>query len=45
MIDLSSNAAERFRINGRDLEARSGDSGKVDAVMTGRVPMLHVVHE
>lgn len=45
MINLSHKAAKRFRINWKDLEARSGDFWKVDAVMVGRVPMLFIVHE
>ena len=45
MIDLSNRAAKRFRINWKDLEERSGDFWKVDAVMIGRVPMLLIVHE
>jgi hypothetical protein len=45
MIDLSNKAAKRFRINWKDLEERSGDFWKVDAVMIGRVPMLLIVHE
>jgi hypothetical protein len=45
MINLSNKAAKRFRINWKDLEARSGDFWKVDAVMIGRVPMLFIVHE
>jgi len=45
MINLSNKAAKRFRINWKDLEERSGDFWKVDAVMVGRVPMLFIVHE
>ena len=45
MINLSKKAAERFRIKWKDLEERSGDFWKVDAVMIGRVPMLFIVHE
>lgn len=45
MIDLSNKAAKRFRINWKDLEERSGDFWKVDAVMIDRVPMLFIVHE
>lgn len=45
MIDLSNKAAKRFRINWKDLEERSGDFWKVDAVMIARVPMLLIVHE
>ena len=45
MIDLSHKAAKRFRINWKDLDERSGDFWKVDAVMIGRVPMLFIVHE
>jgi hypothetical protein len=45
MIDLSNQAAKRFRINWKDLDERSGDFWKVDAVMVGRVPMLFIVHE
>ncbi len=45
MIDLSHQAAKRFRINWKDLVERSGDFWKVDAVMIGRAPMLFVVHE
>jgi len=45
MIDLSNQAAKRFRINWKDLNERSGDFWKVDAVMVGRVPMLFIVHE
>lgn len=45
MIDLSKKAADRFRINWKDLEERSGDFWKIDAVMVERVPMLFIVHE
>ncbi|WP_319407257.1 hypothetical protein [uncultured Desulfosarcina sp.] len=45
MINLSNKAAKRFRINWKDLEERSGDFWKVDAVMVERVPMLFIVHE
>ncbi len=45
MINLSNNAAKRFRIKWKDLEERSGDFWKVDVVMIGRVPMLFIVHE
>ncbi len=45
MIDLSKKAAKRFRINWKDLEERSGDFWKVDAVMIGRVPILLIIHE
>jgi hypothetical protein len=45
MIDLTNKAAKRFRINWNDLQERSGDFWKVDAVMFGRVPMLFIVHE
>lgn len=45
MIDLSHKAAKRFCINWKDLDERSGDFWKVDAVMIGRAPMLFVVHE
>ena len=45
MINLSKKAAKRFRINWKDLEERSGDFWKVDAVMVVRVPMLFIVHE
>ena len=45
MINLSKKAAERFRIKWKDLEERSGDFWKVEAVMIGRVPILFIVHE
>jgi hypothetical protein len=45
MINLSNKAAKRFGIKWKDLEERSGDFWKVDAVMIGRVPMLFIVHE
>jgi len=45
MINLSNKAAKRFRINWKELEERSGDFWKVDAVMVERVPMLFIVHE
>ncbi len=45
MIDLSKKAAKRFRINWKDLEERSGDFWKVDAVMIGRAPILLIIHE
>ena len=45
MINLSNKAAKRFRIDWKDLEERSGDFWKVDAVMVERVPMLFIVHE
>jgi hypothetical protein len=45
MINLSHKAAKRFGIKWKDLEERSGDFWKVDAVMIGRVPMLFIVHE
>ena len=45
MINLSNKAAKQFRIIWKDLEERSGDFWKVDAVMVERVPMLFIVHE
>lgn len=45
MINLTIRAAKRFRVPWKDLEDRSGDFWKVDAVMFGRVPMLYIVHE
>jgi len=45
MIDLSKNAAKRFRVKWSDLESRSCDCWKVDVVMFERVPMLFIVHE
>ena len=45
MINLSHKAAKRFGVKWKDLEERSGDFWKVDAVMIGRVPMLFIVHE
>ena len=45
MINLSIKAAKRFGINWKDLEERTGDFWKIDAVMIERVPMLFIVHE
>ena len=45
MINLSNKAAKRFGINWKDLEERSGDYWKVDAVMISRIPMLLIIHE
>ena len=45
MINLTNNAAKRFKINWKDLEERSGDYWKVDVVMFSRTPMLFIVHE
>jgi len=45
MINLTNKAAKRFGIDWKDLEERSGDFWKIDAVMLMRVPMLFVVHE
>ena len=45
MIDLTNKAAKRFHINWKDLEERSGDFLKVDAVMIDRVPVLFIVHK
>jgi hypothetical protein len=45
VINLTSKAANWFRIDWKDLEERSGDFWKVDAVMVGRVPMVYIVHE
>ena len=45
MINLSNQAAIRFKAEWKDLEKRSGDFWKVDIMMIGRVPMLLIVHE
>lgn len=45
MINLSNKAAKRFGINWKNLEERTGDFWKIDAVTVGRVPMLFIVYE
>jgi hypothetical protein len=42
---LTNKAASRFNIQWHNLQQREGDFWKIDIFMTGRIPMLLIVHE
>jgi hypothetical protein len=45
MINLTKKAVSRFNIQWHNLQQREGDFWKIDIFMTGRIPMLLIVHE